>query len=84
MEEVLAGRKPEPEVLVVDVRMDGLDGFELVSRLREMASRLPSITFFTSSTHPDDGVRASELGARLAAKPIHIADFERFLHDLVA
>lgn len=51
-----------PDVLVADVMMPRMDGFELVRRIRRRDSRTPVI-FLTARTDTDDVVRGFETGA---------------------
>jgi CheY-like chemotaxis protein len=50
------------DVAVLDVDMPGMDGFELLQRIRLRSERLPVI-MLTTRASPDDRRRASSLGA---------------------
>jgi CheY-like chemotaxis protein len=53
----------EPDLVVLDVRMPGLDGFELAARLRrEDQTRAIPLVFLTSESTPAHRARARALG----------------------
>ena len=52
----------ETGVLILDLRMPGMDGFDLQKRLNELASRL-EIIFITADAQPGDRERALGSGA---------------------
>ena len=62
------GVLPRDGCLVVDQRLPGMDGLELVSRLRERGSRLPSILITTPTA--DVIRRASAAGVTIVEKPL--------------
>ena len=51
-----------PDVLIADVMMPRLDGFEMVRRIRKTDDRTP-VLFLTAKSTPDDVVTGFELGA---------------------
>ena len=51
-----------PDILVADVMMPRLDGFEMVRRIRKTDDRTP-VLFLTAKSTPDDVVTGFELGA---------------------
>ena len=51
-----------PDILIADVMMPRLDGFEMVRRIRKTDDRTP-VLFLTSKSTPDDVVTGFELGA---------------------
>jgi two-component system, LuxR family, response regulator FixJ len=62
---------PAGGCLVVDYRMPDMDGFELVSRLRERQISLPAI-LITSQVNADLRKRATEAGfCEVLEKPLH-------------
>ncbi len=62
---------PAGGCLVVDYRMPDMDGFELVSRLRERQISLPAI-LITSQVNADLRKRATEAGFyEVLEKPLH-------------
>ena len=53
-----------PDLILLDVRMPGMDGFEVCARLkRNPRTRDIPVIFLTSSDQPDDKVRAFQCGA---------------------
>jgi two-component system, OmpR family, response regulator len=66
--------KAAPDLIVCDVAMPHMDGFELVAALRAdagVSSQLPVI-FLTAQSDGDD--RARELGGEFLAKPIRLEE----------
>jgi two-component system response regulator FixJ len=55
--------------LVIDYRMPGQDGIDLLSRLRDEAVDLPAI-IITSRARPDIQARCRTLGAAVVEKPL--------------
>lgn len=51
-----------PEIVVADVMMPRMDGFEMVKRIRLLAPSVP-VLFLTARTALDDVVKGFELGA---------------------
>jgi DNA-binding response OmpR family regulator len=65
-----------PDVVLLDVRMPGLDGFEVLRQVRESpaTARLP-VLMLTANTGDAERTRAAELGADdFIAKPFEAAD----------
>jgi len=54
--------QPEPAVLVLDIGLPGIDGFEVVRRLRARGSAIP-VLLLTARDAIEDRVRGLELGA---------------------
>ncbi|MDE6669066.1 MAG: response regulator transcription factor [Muribaculaceae bacterium] len=64
----------QPEVIVADVMMPRMDGFEMVRRIRLSAPSVP-VLFLTARTALDDVVRGFELGANdYIRKPFQILE----------
>lgn len=77
MEAVRSGAEPMPVLILVDVNMPRIDGFDLVIELREMPefADIPFIAMFTNSNSPDDMARAEMVGAdQYYVKPARIMD----------
>jgi two-component system response regulator FixJ len=55
--------------LVIDYKMPGLNGIDLLSRLRSEAVELPAI-IITSHPRPDIMARCRALGAAVVEKPL--------------
>lgn len=74
----------DPDLLLVDVMMPGIDGFELARRLDEIPFiRVPTVVFVTAAAD-DRQVReqANELGYRLLAKPLRQETMNGLLHSV--
>ncbi|MCK5064466.1 MAG: sigma-54-dependent Fis family transcriptional regulator [Candidatus Fermentibacteraceae bacterium] len=61
-EAVVEGRKNMPDILIVDVKMPGISGLEVLSRLREKSSELIGIVI-TAFSSVDSAVQAMRKGA---------------------
>lgn len=73
----------QPDVMVVDVRMPGLDGVSLVKRIK---ARFPAVPVVLVSAFADDIVWSEGLRAGAAdifPKPIHAASLVRALRNAV-
>jgi putative two-component system response regulator len=68
----LAAAEPRPDLILLDVMMPGMDGYEVCSRLKaDAATRELPIVFLTARTDAEDERRGLELGAvDYIAKPI--------------
>ena len=68
-----------PDLVLLDVKMPGMDGFEVLRRLRaEARSRTLPIVLFTSSDHEEERQRGADLGASgFVTKPLDAASFSR-------
>ena len=63
-----------PDLIVLDVMMPELDGFEVVTRLRDTGSRIPVI-FLTARGETDDRVRGLTIGGDdYMVKPFAVAE----------
>lgn len=60
---------PNPAFVLLDQIMTGMDGLEVVGRLRDLDSRVPVVLI---TGHPDPGIRAkaSVAGVPLVEKPL--------------
>ena len=60
-----SGAEPAPALVLVDVNMPGMTGFDVVKRIRayEQFRELPPVSMLTSSDAEDDKIRAAEVGA---------------------
>jgi two-component system OmpR family response regulator len=60
-EAVTSARDLRPDLLVLDVMLPDLDGFEVIRRLRESGIRTP-VVFLTARDATDDKIRGLTLG----------------------
>ena len=60
-EAVAAARESQPDLVVLDVMLPDLDGFEVIRRLREGGVRTP-VVFLTARDATDDKIRGLTLG----------------------
>lgn len=72
-----------PQLVITDVRMPGLGGFEAALLLRDTGSRAPLI-FMTAYGDVWSHRRAAALGATLLSKPLTITGFRAAVRDAVA
>jgi len=80
----MASGQVQPDVLVIDVRMPGLDGVTLLKRIK---AQFPDIPVLLVSAFPDEtlwleGLRAGATG--VFPKPIHGASLVRALRDAMS
>lgn len=67
-------QESNPDIIVADVMMPRMDGFEMVRRMRLMAPLVP-VLFLTARTALDDVVKGFELGANdYIRKPFQILE----------
>jgi CheY-like chemotaxis protein len=80
-EEALALVKTsKPDIMLLDIIMPGIDGFEVLRRLRGF-TRLPVIAFSASLENHEDAMR---LGANdFVAKPFEPVDLERRIKTIL-
>ncbi len=75
-----------PDVILLDIMMPGLDGFEVCQRLKEGAeTRLIPVVFLTGLDTREARLRALEVGATdFLAKPFDLVELEVRVRNLVA
>ncbi len=61
-EGLVQAREQPPELVILDIMMPGLDGWEVLTRLRAADTHLP-VLFLTGQDAPTDQVRGLEQGA---------------------
>lgn len=85
LELVATGQEPMPALVLVDIRMPGMDGFELVQTIRSMPQfkDLPIIAMFSNSDAQSDQEKAIQVGANaFHVKPDGIPAYIEFLNSL--
>lgn len=75
---------PLPDLMVVDLKMPGMDGFELLSWVRQQPGlRSLRTIVLTSSDDEKDVTRAAELGANcFLVKPSEFSDYVRLAQGI--
>jgi putative two-component system response regulator len=73
----MASAEPRPDLVLLDVMMPGMDGYEVCSRLKaDPATKDLPVVFLTAATDPEAERRGLELGAvDYIAKPISPPSF---------
>ena len=79
-----AVRRVSPDVILLDVNMPGLDGFEVCRRLkRDVATRLIPVVLLTGLAAIEDRVRGIDAGADdFLTKPFAIAELQARVRSL--
>lgn len=77
-EGITLARELQPEVVLLDIDLDGQDGFEVLTRLKEDArTRDIAVIFVSASCEIMDRVRCLDLGAiDFIAKPFEMAELK--------
>jgi len=78
-------RTLQPEVILLDIDLDGTDGFELLARLKEDAATHDiAVIFISANCETMDRVRCLDLGAiDFIAKPFEIAELKARLRSAI-
>ncbi len=71
----LASKEPKPDIILLDIMMPGIDGYEVCRRLqRDLPTRDIPIIFITAKTDVDDEAKGLDLGAvDYIGKPVNPA-----------
>nr|MBP7228635.1 response regulator [Longilinea sp.] len=79
-------RVEKPDLMIIDVMMPDLDGFEVVRQLRKNAETVTTpILMFTAKSQVEDKVQGYEAGADdYLTKPVHPAELQARLKSLLA
>src|ERR1700729_1841670 len=71
--ELFEGKKPEYDVVVLDVMLPGKDGFTVISELRQAGQFVPTL-MLTARGHPEDVLKGFSAGADdYLAKPFDLS-----------
>jgi CheY-like chemotaxis protein len=76
------GRKVKPELILLDINMPVLDGFEFLDLFQQLDARFREgirIAMLSTSNHPQDTGKASEYHAFYLTKPLTIEKVEALL-----
>ena len=80
---VLAAQQERFDMVILDVGLPGIDGFEVLRRLRAAGQKLP-VLVLTARDAPDDRVRGLDLGADdYMAKPFHMPEMAARVRALI-
>lgn len=55
-------RRERPAVVLLDVRLPGIDGWEVCRRIKQDDGSAPAVVFVTAATQFEDRVRAHQVG----------------------
>jgi CheY-like chemotaxis protein len=84
--QVASGNRPIPALVMLDVRMGSISGFELLQQIRTYSTlkELPIVMMFSNSNLVSDIKRAEDLGANgYQVKPDNGKDFVAFFNSLI-
>jgi CheY-like chemotaxis protein len=85
LDSVESDRDPVPALVLLDLNMPGMDGFEVLSQIRKRSpfKQKPDILILTNSENPSDMERARELGADgFQTKPMRMEKYLTFFNEL--
>lgn len=84
MEKVEEMEAPLPSIVLLDINMPRLDGFEVLERLRsyEQFAKVPAVMFVSNSDNPTDIERCKALGAGFQEKFERMQDCVEFFNSL--
>ncbi|MBD3243290.1 MAG: response regulator [Chitinivibrionales bacterium] len=71
-------RREHPTVVLLDVRLPGIDGWEVCRRIKGENGNAPAVVFVTAATQFEDRVRAHQVGGdAFLAKPFETVELVR-------
>ena len=74
----------QPDLLIADIAMPEIDGYELIRRVRERHPRVPAIAV-SAYARPQDRKRAMDAGYNsYCAKPVDAGQLLRIVRDVLA
>ncbi|HWQ09451.1 MAG TPA: response regulator, partial [Holophaga sp.] len=77
------GAEPVMDLVLSDINMDGMDGFEVIHRVKDVNPRLP-VVLMTGQASLDYAIRAMRMGAsNLFQKPLSIRELVNSVFHLV-
>ena len=83
--QALLAQQPWPDLIISDFRLaGGLNGLEIIQRLREQAGRELAACIISGDTQPQVSQRVREAGLVLLSKPVRPAKLRGLLRHLLA
>ncbi len=82
MRQARDGQCPMPALVLLDVNMVELDGFEVLELLRDEFPTYESVMLLSNGHHPRDIARAVNLGVELLSKPSGLGNTIAFVQGL--
>ena len=85
LESVVAETAAMPAIVLLDINMPGMSGFEVLARMRSRPEfrQMPIIMMLTHSDYPEDVSKARELGADgFQTKPFLVREYVAFFASL--
>jgi CheY-like chemotaxis protein len=85
LDEVVAGRAPVPALVLLDIAMPEMNGFEVLAAVRgaEAFADVPVVMMLTNSDNPVEIARSTSLGANgFQVKPFALRDYVAFFDSL--
>lgn len=85
LEEVIANDAAMPALVLLDINMPGMTGFEVLARMRARLElrAMPVIMMLSHSDYPEDLERARALGASgFQTKPYQVKEYVQFFASL--
>lgn len=72
----IAGKNPSPDLILLDIRMPGMDGYDVCRRLKnDPATSAIPVIFLSALQEPVDKVTAFQAGVDYISKPFRIERF---------
>lgn len=85
LEESLKGEKPKPVLVLLDINMPGMDGFQTLKKIRAIQEfkQIPVVTMLSSSDDERDITKSKEHGADdYKVKPFGFDEFVALINSL--
>ena len=72
------------DILILDLRMPHLNGFEILREMQSLGAPPPSIIVITAYAEPENTIKALKLGAKkVFLKPFDVSDLIKEVEQLV-
>lgn len=87
MRDAMDGKEPVPAMVLMDINMPCLNGFDTIAKLRDLAvfSEIPVIVMLTNSDSQQDMKKSLEVGANgFQTKDFNIDRYTEFFNSLKA